>query len=98
MDMNREKWINEVMDSLDDVKSAEAGPFLYNRILNKLEKGEKAYAPARLVWLAAASLALLVLLNVFILRTRSMETRQRAETEQLANAYQLMNTSTINYN
>ena len=96
MDMNKEKWINEVMNSLDDVKSAEANPFLYNKILNKLGSGEVEYAPMKLVWLAAASFALLAVLN-FQAMKKSAGSNNRTEVQEIANAYHLVNTNSINY-
>lgn len=96
MDMNKEKWINEVMNSLDDVKSAEANPFLYNKILNKLGSGEIEYTPMKLVWLAAASFALLAVLNFQVLKKTS-GANNRTEVQEIANAYNLVNTNSINY-
>ena len=99
MDMNKEKWINEVMNSLDDVKSAEANPFLYNKILNKIGSGSVEYAPMKLVWLAAASFALLVVLNFSIIKkSDSAKSNSKNEVETLANSYQLINENSINYN
>lgn len=96
MDMNKEKWINEVMNSLDDVKSAEANPFLYNKILNKLGSGEMEYAPMKLVWLAAASFALLAVLNFQVMKKTSGSSN-RTEVQEIASAYNLVNTNSINY-
>jgi hypothetical protein len=96
MNMNKEKWINEVMNSLDGVKPAGANPFLYDRILGRIRNAEAAYASPKLVWLAAASLALLIALNVFIIQ-RSGNSKT-SDVEQLATSMQLINTSTINYN
>jgi len=99
MDMNKEKWINEVMNSLDDVKSAEANPFLYNKILNKIGSGALEYTPIKLVWLAAASFALLVVLNFSIIKkSDSAQSNSKNEVETLANSYQLINENSINYN
>lgn len=97
MDMNKEKWINEVMNSLDDVKSAEANPFLYNKILNKLGSGEIEYAPMKLVWLAAASFALLAVLNFQAMKKSASGSNNRTEVQEIASAYNLVNTNSINY-
>lgn len=97
MDMNKEKWINEVMNSLDDVKSAEANPFLYNKILNKLGSGEIEYAPMKLVWLAAASFALLAILNFQAMKKSGSGSNNRTEVQEIASAYNLVNTNSINY-
>ncbi|MFL5763960.1 MAG: hypothetical protein ACJ77K_08475 [Bacteroidia bacterium] len=98
--MNKEKWINEVMSSLDDVKSAEANPFLYTRILSRLEKGAISQAPARLVWLTAISFAVLVLVNVYVIRIHNSggkNSQNTSDVEQLADAYQLNATNTFSY-
>ena len=98
MDMNKEKWVNEVMNSLDDVKSAEANPFLYTKILAKINSGNTEYAPAKLVWLAAASFALLILLNFTIIKSSNNSSkRENAEVQTLAKGYDLMNTNPVNY-
>ena len=97
MDMNKEKWINEVMNSLDDVKSAEINPFLYNKILNKLGSGEIEYAPMKLVWLAAASFALLAVLNFQAMKKTGSGSNNRTEVQEIASAYNLVNTNSINY-
>ncbi len=99
MNMNKEKWINEIMNSLDNVKSAEANPFLYNKILNKIGSGALEYTPIKLVWLAAASFALLVVLNFSIIKkSDSAQSNSKNEVETLANSYQLINENSINYN
>ena len=95
MDMNKEKWINEVMSSLDDVKSAEANPFLYNKILSKISSGNVEYTSTKLVWLAAASFALLALLNFQVMKKSNSS--NTSEVQQIANAYNLVNTNSINY-
>ena len=100
MDMNKEKWINDVMNSLDDVKSAEASPFLYNKILNKIGSGEIEYAPKTpiaigVVWLAAASFALLAVLNFQAMKKTG--SGSRTEVQEIASAYNLVNTNSINY-
>jgi len=93
--MNKEKWINEIMNSLDDVKSAEANPFLYNKILNKIGSGEIEYTPMKLVWLAAASFALLAVLNFQAMKKTG--STNRTEIQEIANVYNLVNTNSINY-
>ncbi|CAN5402151.1 hypothetical protein BH10BAC1_BH10BAC1_01960 [soil metagenome] len=99
MDVNKEKWINEVMNSLDDVKSAEANPFLYNKILSKISSGNVEYTSMKLVWLAAASFALLVLLNFSIVKSKNSASKNTStEVQTLASGYQLINENSINYN
>jgi hypothetical protein len=96
MNMNKEKWINEMMSSLDGAKPAEANPFLYNRILGKLAKSDTAFTPVRVVWLAAASFLLLLTLNFMIVKQKKPLEKENAGLEQIAAG--LLNTSNINYN
>jgi hypothetical protein len=99
MDMNKENWIEEVMNSLDGVKSAEANPFLYSRIVNKIHSAKVDYAPLKLVWLAAASFALLLLLNFTIIKSSNSKSKiTSTEVQTLANSYQLLNENALNYN
>jgi hypothetical protein len=99
MDMNKEKWINEVMNSLDDANSAEANPFLYDKILNKISSDNLEYAPMKLVWLAAAAFTLLVVLNFKIIRSGNSSSKNiSTEAQTLASSYQLLNENALNYN
>lgn len=99
MDMNTENRINKVMNSLENIQQAEASPFLYAKIIHKVNNRIEAYAPAKLVWLAAASFALLLFLNFQALRSTktSNTTTSSSDIEQLANGYQLINNNSINY-
>lgn len=99
MDMNKEKWINEIINSLDDVKSAEVNPFLYTKILQKIGSCNSEYTPMKLVWLAAASFALLLLLNFKVIKTSTSSSKKtKTEVQTIANSYQLFNENTFNYN
>lgn len=63
MEPKQQQWINDVLRSLDGLPRAEPSPFLYAKIRNRLTERPIGYAPKKLVWLAAASFALLALLN-----------------------------------
>jgi hypothetical protein len=92
--MNKDKKINEILNSLDGIQRAEVSPFLYSGIINKL-KGHEKIAPVKVVWLAAASLCLLFLLNIAILKNISTEKHSSAE---MSAVYNLSNQNMINYN
>jgi hypothetical protein len=92
--MNKDKKINEVLNSLDGIQRAEVSPFLYSGIINKLKVDEKI-APVKVVWFAATSLCLLFLLNIAILKKISPEKQSSAEA---SSAYNLSNQNMINYN
>jgi len=97
MNMNNQQKINEVLESLDQLQPAEPDAFLYTKILQKIRSVNEAYTPLKLVWLAAASFLLLLLLNVQALRS-SIPKKNTNAVEELANGYQLLNTNAINYN
>ncbi|MCW3102804.1 MAG: hypothetical protein JWO09_1244 [Bacteroidetes bacterium] len=97
--MSNEKRIDEVMSSLDGIRQAEPNPFLYTRIMNKVEAAKGEYTPARIVWLAAASFALLVLLNLTAIRgITKKESAGNSDFKSVASSYNLMNDNFINYN
>ena len=96
--MNREKQIDEIMNSLDRLKQAEPGPYLYAAVITKINALREEYTPMKMVWLAAASFLLLALLNFQVMRHSAATPDKHAAVSELAGAYQLLNTSTINYN
>ena len=97
---SKNQKIEEVMNSLDGIQKAEPNPFLYSKILNKISEKANEYTPMKIVWLAAASFALLLLLNWQALRSNhtGSKTNDKSTVEELANQYQLLNTNPINYN
>jgi hypothetical protein len=64
----KEQFIKEVMESIDSIKRAEVSP-LFNEKLNrnwKLEIGNSvAFIRPQLIWKFAASVALLIAINIF---------------------------------
>lgn len=87
---NANEEIEKTLNSLNDLQKADASPFLYEKVMARLEKGEAAVISItpRLIWQVAAALALLVALNVFVLtRTATNESKQTAENNPLATEY-----------
>lgn len=74
--------IDKTMESLTGLRKAEASAFLYEKVMMRLENKEARVirlAP-RHIWRAAAGLALLVLLNIFVwTRARQTENDQARE-------------------
>jgi hypothetical protein len=67
---NINQKIDAALSSLDGIQRAEADDALYDSILHKLTEKKikvRAIVPMRTVWLAAASFALIVSLNVVLL-------------------------------
>lgn len=67
--MKQEDWINEILNSANDIDPVLPSKELMDR-LNQAAPSETkgTIIPVRTVWMAAAGIALLVLLNVFTLR------------------------------
>lgn len=97
MDMNKEKWIEEVMSSLDDVKSAELNPFIYSKILQKVQSKKTASTPTKLVWLIAASFLLLLFFNLHAIKRTSVLSEKKTDVQELASQFDLLNANTVNY-
>lgn len=97
MDMNTEKRIDEVMNSLDEIQKAEANPFLYNRIIAKIDAVKEKPTSVKVVWLAAASFILLISLNVTALTSGYGKSTSKSDAQELATGYNLINTNSINY-
>jgi hypothetical protein len=69
---NRKKDLEELLKSIDGAKRAEAPGFFYTRLHARMEKEMAVGLPLGLQWktlLAAASLVVFLLLNIFILTT-----------------------------
>ncbi len=98
MKTENEKWADDIMSSIDGIHQAEPSPFLYNKILNKISIALVEYTPKKLVWLAAASFALLIILNLQAFKKHTANSHNKSSAEELANQYQLLNNNTINYN
>ncbi|MCW5909173.1 MAG: hypothetical protein KIS94_15010 [Chitinophagales bacterium] len=63
--MEREKWIDETLTVADAIGRVEARATLFAGIKSRIKT--EGIVPLRVVWLAAASLVLLVALNWLIL-------------------------------
>jgi hypothetical protein len=58
--------IEEALNSLDGIKRAEANPFLVTRVLEKMKGPASSLVKPALIWKVAASLLLIVGLNISI--------------------------------
>ena len=65
----REKWIQETLNSVDNIKRAEASEELYDNIMQRLQKRDVKIISlqSKTVWRVAASIAILIGINVITL-------------------------------
>ncbi len=94
--MEKEQWKDEVMSSLRGIKRAEANPFLFTRIEERI-KSPSAFFPGAFITLPKLSLvfagiALLGALNVFVLN--NLSSNKSGNGTNVQSAYSLTN---INY-
>lgn len=77
--MKKEKWMEEVTATADTLGRTEAPAHLFSGIQSRL-RGKVVQLPARTVWLAAASLAILVALNFVVLTQATQQTTSSTAT------------------
>ncbi|MVM29768.1 hypothetical protein GO755_06970 [Spirosoma sp. HMF4905] len=64
MEPKKDKWIIDILGSLDGIQRAEPNPFLFAKIQKRLDQEPpKTYVSVRVVWGMVASFVLLILLN-----------------------------------
>ena len=71
--MEKEKWIENIVNSTDGMKSVPPNADLFSKIQQRIQQENKV--SSKTLWLVAASIAVLVLLNFSVLTSK---TKQRA--------------------
>jgi hypothetical protein len=77
--LDKERWKDDVLDSVKGIKPVEPNPFLFTRIKQRLQEGQSpALIPKSKIRLAAIGLVLLCALNVWAVVSSSerQDTRQ----------------------
>ena len=75
--MEQENWINEILDSTNGMSSAVPNAKLFSKIQDKIET-QKTVNP-QWVWLAAATIMLLVALNLKCIYSKSSSDERPTE-------------------
>ncbi len=88
MENQAENWVNQAMESLDGLRRASANPFLYTRILSRVQEANSRWEKmARFISkpsFAIAATALFLALNMWAIFQKSEKaTPSEAEMEQL---------------
>lgn len=93
--MNKEQHITEIMNSLKGINKAEGNPFLYTRVLAKLEQTNKTEKlPLKLIYVFATCIVVLLSANVFLWNESAQETTFGNIVSSAANEYDL---TTLDY-
>lgn len=82
--MEKENWINEVLDSTSDIKKVSPSPFLWHKIEQKISLESLRNKVTNIVstqWMlsAAASLLLLVVLNFLTVRNHILNNQSSTD-------------------
>jgi hypothetical protein len=88
--MQKEQWINEIMNSLDGLQKAEGNPFLKTRILSKINQPHPSkQILVRPVFALAGLTALVMLLNIYLWSRDTAEINYDTTTVSAVNEYEL---------
>lgn len=80
--MERNNWITTILNSANGIKSVEPNDDLFSKIQQRIQKENNV--SSKTIWLVAASIAVLMLLNLSILITKTKE-RKTSSTAYLEN-------------
>jgi hypothetical protein len=88
--MKKEEWINSLLETASEVKEVEPNPYLYHKILNKLEYQPTGEAVStikfKLVWVAAIFLIISINVSaVIIYKSKVISQNKDAAIESMAN-------------
>jgi hypothetical protein len=87
MEQDYTKRVDEILNSLDGMQRAEASPYFYSKLRNRMQTSAM---PRPLAWRLAMALVVVALLNVFTLK--ALHTNQPAtdsSAQELASDYSL---------
>jgi hypothetical protein len=97
--MQKEEWINSILESASGIKEVEASPYLYSKIINKVSSAKGSSIPGphyKLNW--AIAISLLIVLNasaVVIYRSDVRRQKKAAALEELSK--EMTSNTTYNY-
>ena len=73
MSMEKENWIENIINSSNGITSVAPKANLFSKIQQKIHQEETV--PVKTLWLVAASIAVLILLNISVLDLKSKQTQ-----------------------
>lgn len=94
----KEKWINEVENSLNGLGQAEVNPYLFSKITSRLN-AKTEVAPSKLIWGGTMAFLILLFINIVAIKLSSGSgQKNNSDVQKLEKQFQLINDNTINYN
>lgn len=83
--------MNNELDILNRIQKVDAPPFLYTRILNRIQNKAKETVPVKWAMAAAASLAVLITINVSVIQYSKESTTDLSEVFSIKTSNSLYN-------
>jgi hypothetical protein len=83
--MNKEKWIDEILQSTKNMQKVESNPFLATRVEEKLQKGINGKISLRSVYATVAIMLVILIVNITVWRNTT--TGQSSPVQQLVQEY-----------
>jgi hypothetical protein len=88
MKEGQDNKIDEILNSLDGLQRAEANPFLWGKIRNRLENRQQ-FVPSTLAWKLAIALAVVVVMNLLTIQHFQKGSVNDRGIELVANEYSI---------
>ena len=89
--MNKEKWIDDIIQSGKQLSPVPVNPFLATRVEAKLrvleEEEVKPFIPVRWVYATAAAMVVLFIVNVVLLNASNVSAKKNAGIQQVIREY-----------
>ncbi|MEO8514413.1 MAG: hypothetical protein ABI543_12705 [Ignavibacteria bacterium] len=65
---NKDKWIEEILSSTDNIRRASANPYIFPKILNRIKNISRSnnYVPIKRAAIGFITIILLAIINVFV--------------------------------
>ena len=68
MDMQKDNWIENILNSTNGITTIVPSDDLFSKIQNKIQENK---VPSKTLWLVAASIVVLVMLNITVINSKS---------------------------
>lgn len=85
--MDKEKWIEEILQSTKGMKSAPSDPYRATRIEAKLQEPVVSKLPMQWVYVSAAAMLLLLITNIAVMRRGTSTQAESSGVSQLMKEY-----------
>jgi hypothetical protein len=98
MKQKKEEWVNRIVDSSKEIKRAEASPFLFTRINEKIKEQEspaQRIVPLKRAWIYAVSFLILIIFNLGVMLNSFSDSSSKQEIYRVAESYNLLPGNTL---